>query len=50
MEQTLSPRSLLARSAIPLVLIAALAGTPLWGGWVSLALVLGAWRGMGLRA
>ena len=50
MTPSLTHRTLIARSSIPLVLIGVLLATPMIGGYGALVLVLLAWRGMGLQA
>ena len=41
-------RDLAARSALPLLMLAILLGTPLYGGYVTLVLALLLWRSAGV--
>lgn len=46
--ETIRFRDLAARSALPLLMIAVLLGTPLYGGYVTLVLALLLWRSAGI--
>lgn len=45
---SVTPSQLLGRSALPLIMLAVLLGTPFWGGYVTLALALILWRSAGI--
>ncbi len=46
--ESISPAQLLGRSALPLIMLAILLGTPLYGGYATLALAILLWRSAGV--